>query len=789
MENMGSVLKPETRNSDKRACETSRPGTRNPEPGTGKPAMELLAPAGSFPAFEAALEAGADAVYVGVPGFNARALSRDFTFAEIDSMIRQAHGQGVKLYIAMNSLVKESELPAALNALSCLEQLRPDALIVQDLGLLYIARTWFPSLSLHASTLLSIHNSTAARELTSLGVERVVLARELTIDEMAEIHQKTDAEIEVFIHGAMCFSYSGLCMFSSLHGGKSSLRGQCVQPCRRHYSWQAPGKTRRGEGRQQDTKYLFSMNDLCGVDFLPALRDAGVSCLKIEGRMKSARYVANTVAAYRMALDSMDEPIDEQNRILSEAHTLLDEAMARKRSSGFLLAARPTGAITPQQSGNSGQLLGRVQGLQQERTRDGKNRLTLQIRLEAQVGEGDRLRLHNEKTGERISFTLRFLQVGGRRRKVGRPGQNVQLSVGADLKGRSGRNFRGSLFKVDVGSRIIAERTGRKRTKKLSGRKIFADKRKVEEILHHLSWKRGDGKPKHSARKKGAFEGRQAGRRGSRKELPWWVAVPGPADLRQRLPVRAARILLPLTRDNMRSLGQLAVKIKKYRGRIIWRLPAVIQEADLDWYEKQIRKLVTSGYSRFELGHCSQYGLFTFLQDGKREQRLELYGHYSLNLLNSAALHAAGHLGFQGALFSLETESENLSAAISHFKRQRGRGRPQQRMKVGLYVYGRPPLFTARLDSEQYDYRRRIVSPKDEQYTLEHKDGLTMARSTLPFSLLRWQQDLSTMGLDYLLLDLTGGPIRQEAAAASALLAGGGKRIPVLSGNFQGILV
>ncbi len=752
--------------------------------------MELLAPAGSFPAFEAALEAGADSIYVGVPGFNARALSRDFTFAEIDSMIRQAHGQGVKVYIAMNSLVKESELPAALDALSCLEQLRPDALILQDLGLLYIARTWFPDLSLHASTLMSIHNSTAAMELTNLGVERVVLARELTIEEMAEIHQKTDAEIEVFIHGAMCFSYSGLCMFSSLHGGKSSLRGQCVQPCRRHYSWQAPGKTtQRGGGREKDTKYLFSMNDLCGVDFLPALRDAGVSCLKIEGRMKSARYVANTVAAYRMALDSMDAPIEEQNRVLNEAHKLLDEAMARKRSSGFLLADRPTGAITPQQSGNSGQLLGRVRGVEQERTRDGKNRLTLQVHLEAQVSEGDRLRLHNEKTGERVSFTLRYLQIGGQRRKAGSSGQNAQLSLGADLKGRSGRNFRGSLFKVDVGSRIIAERTGRKRSQKLSGRKIFADKRKVEEILNHLSWKRGDGKTKHSARRKGAAEDRRAGRRGSRKELPWWVAVPAVADVRQRLPVRAARILLPLTRDNMRSLGQLGAKIKKYRGRIIWRLPPVIHEADLDWYVDQIRQLATTGYSRFELGHCSQYGLFAPLQDGKQEQRLELYGHYSLNLLNSAALRAAGHLSFQGGLFSLETEAENLTAAISHFKWQRGRGRPQQRMKLGLYVYGRPPLFTARLDSDQYNYRQQIVSPKDEQYTLEHTDGLTLARSTLPFSLLRWQRELSTMGLDYLLLDLTGGPIRKETATVSALLAGGGKRIPVLSGNFQGTLV
>ncbi|MCI5116237.1 MAG: U32 family peptidase [Candidatus Electrothrix sp. AX1] len=238
--------------------------------------MELLAPAGSFPAFEAALEAGADAVYVGAPGFNARALSRDFSFAEIGSMIRQAHKEGVKLYIAMNSLVKEAELPAALEALSCFESLRPDALIIQDLGLLYLARTWFPNLPLHASTLMSVHNSVVAEEFTRVGFERVVLARELTIEEIAAIHQKTKAELEVFIHGAMCFSYSGLCLFSSLHGGKSSLRGQCVQPCRRHYSWQRAGSQHKGnkEGNKEGNKgtrkkptgssagYLFSMNDL-----------------------------------------------------------------------------------------------------------------------------------------------------------------------------------------------------------------------------------------------------------------------------------------------------------------------------------------------------------------------------------------------------------------------------------------------------------------------------------------------------------------------------------------------
>jgi len=751
--------------------------------------MELLAPAGGFPAFEAALEQGADAVYVGAPGFNARALSRDFTFAEIGSMIGQAHRQGVKLYIAMNSLVKEAEIPQLLEALSCLEQLRPDALIIQDLGLLYLARTWFPTLPLHASTLLSVHNSLAARELTRLGFERVVLARELTISEMAEIQRQSGAEIEVFVHGAMCFSYSGLCMFSSLHGGKSSLRGQCVQPCRRHYSWLQSGKGERPGGKKKSSRYLFSMNDLCGVDVLPALREAGVSCLKIEGRMKSAQYVANTVAAYRMALDSIDESDEEQERILREAHKLLDEAMARKRSTGYMLTEKPAEAIAPEQSGNSGQLLGRVKGLQQVRSRDGKNRLHLQLVLAAPVSEGDRLRLHNEKTGERISFTLRVLRVEGRRQKSGRAGQRVELSPGPGLKGQSGKNFRGSLFKVDVGARLTAERSGRRRTRKLSGRKVLPDKGRVEDIVEQLCWKPGRVDLHRAAKGKAGKGGRHSRHRSSRKELVWWVVVASPTDLRQRLPVRPTRIIIPLTRDNMGRLAKLGAKIKKYQGRIIWRLPSIVAEADLGWYRSQIEKLTASGYNRFELGHCCQYGLFAPRLAGKRERRLELYGHYGLNLLNAAALQTVSHLGFQGALFSLETEAENLAAAAGRFKRQRGRARDRQQMKVGLYVYGRPPPVTARLDSDHYHYRQRLVSPKEEQFTLEHRDGLTLARSILPFSLLRWQQELAALGVDYLVLDLSGGSIQKEAATVSTLLAGGKRRLPVLAGNFQGTLL
>ncbi len=751
--------------------------------------MELLAPAGSFAAFEAALAEGADSVYVGAPGLNARALSRDFTLAEIDSMIQQAHRIGVKLYIAMNSLVKEDELPRAIEALACFAELGPDALIIQDLGLLYLARTWFPELALHASTLMSVHNSMAARELTGLGFERVVLARELTIEEMAGIHHRTDAELEVFIHGAMCFSYSGLCMFSSLHGGKSSLRGQCVQPCRRHYAKTAAGRGRGGGRSTKGGSYLFSMNDLCGVDVLPELHRAGISCLKIEGRMKSASYVANTVAAYRLALNSMDLPEDEQEPVLREAHRLLDDAMARKRAPGFLLADQPREAISPERSGSSGSLLGRFRGLVRQRGRDGRYHTSVQLVLSAPVSEGDRLRLHEERSGERISFTLRSLQVHGRRKKTARAGEQVRIGLGSELK-NSGQDVQGSLYKVDVGSRITSERSGRRRSKKLAGRRISADRRLVEEILDHLSWKPAAAPSRHRSGNRGGKKTRKSGAgqgRRNRKELPWWVMLAQVGDIGARLPVRAARIAVPLNRENIARLRQQGNRMKKYQGRLVWVLPPVVHEKDLAWFHEQVDHLCRGGYTRYVLGHCSQYGLF--LEQFDQGNSPELFGHYTLNLLNSAALHGVRHLGFRGALFSLETEQENLKAALTHFRWQQGRGgKKTARLQVGLYVYGRPPLFTARLDSDHFK-NARVISPREEQFQVEHRDGLTLARSVLPFSLLNWQQELVVAGLDYLVLDLSGGPLRREASLVGALLGGGKKRQPVLTGNYRGTLV
>ncbi len=270
---------------------------------TKKP--ELLSPAGNIESFFAAVENGADAVYFGLKEFSARASAQNFSLDDASKAIASARNKSVKVYIALNTLVKTSELERAVGLLIALEEMQPDAIIIQDLGLLYLVQSKFPGFNIHASTQMAIHNLAGVKQLEQLGFKRVVLARELSITEIKNITENTSIEIETFIHGALCYSYSGLCFFSSMIGGRSGNRGRCAQPCRKPYH--SPS----GEGG-----YLFSMKDLLTLSEIRDLIDAGVSSLKIEGRMKSPEYVAVVTDAYRKAIDGELSDQDEiSNRI------------------------------------------------------------------------------------------------------------------------------------------------------------------------------------------------------------------------------------------------------------------------------------------------------------------------------------------------------------------------------------------------------------------------------------------------------------------------------------------
>ena len=255
--------------------------------------FELLAPAGSLEILKGVIESGADAVYVGGSMFGARAYANNFTEEELLEAIDFAHLRGVKVYLTVNTLIKNSEFSKLYDYLLVYYKRGLDAVIVQDIGVVKAIHEYFPSMEIHTSTQMTVTGADGVRFLSQFGVTRVVMAREISLAEMKRIHEKTGMELEAFVHGALCYSYSGQCLFSSILGGRSGNRGRCAQPCRLPYTV---------EGKKDE--YILSLKDMCGIKALDKLHDAGVYSLKIEGRMKQLEYACGVVKYYRSYIDS-----------------------------------------------------------------------------------------------------------------------------------------------------------------------------------------------------------------------------------------------------------------------------------------------------------------------------------------------------------------------------------------------------------------------------------------------------------------------------------------------------
>lgn len=261
--------------------------------------FELLAPAGNLEIFKGVIESGADAVYVGGSMFGARAYANNFTEEELLEAIDFAHLRGVKVYLTVNTLIKNSEFSKLYDYLLPYYKRGLDAVIVQDIGVVKAIHEYFPSMEIHTSTQMTVTGADGVRFLSQFGVTRVVMAREVSLAEMKRIHEETGMELEAFVHGALCYSYSGQCLFSSILGGRSGNRGRCAQPCRLPYTV---------EGKKDE--YILSLKDMCGIKALDKLHDAGVYSLKIEGRMKQLEYACGVVKYYRSYIDSMNPVTD-----------------------------------------------------------------------------------------------------------------------------------------------------------------------------------------------------------------------------------------------------------------------------------------------------------------------------------------------------------------------------------------------------------------------------------------------------------------------------------------------
>jgi len=289
--------------------------------------FELLLPVGQIEMAKAAIHNGADAIYVGFPGFNARGRSYDFELVELNEIIELCHLYGVKVNLALNILIFQNELETIIEKLKCILPLKPDALIVQDLGLVRIIRELSPDQVIHASTQMTVTNELAISFVDDLNIKRFVLARENSLHEIKVIQEKTKKELEVFVHGALCVSYSGQCFTSESIGGRSANRGQCAQSCRFQYELLVDGEKKN----LVDRNYLVSPQDLCGLADIPELMKIGVASFKVEGRLKSPEYVATVAKSYRQAID----------RVLADAPLTVEElghsksTMAVEYSRGF----------------------------------------------------------------------------------------------------------------------------------------------------------------------------------------------------------------------------------------------------------------------------------------------------------------------------------------------------------------------------------------------------------------------------------------------------------------------
>lgn len=358
---------------------------------------------------DAAIGEGADAVYLGLKSFNARLRSSNFAWNQFESAVQAVHKLGKKIYVTVNTVVEESETERLYRFLSYLDKIGPDAILVQDFGVVRMVQEFFPRLVMHASTQMNASSAAAVNLLSKEGIKRVVLARELQGEEIRSIRHNTASELEVFVHGALCVSESGLCLFSSYLGGKSANRGMCTQACRRYYEAES------GAGAKEKG-YYFSPNDLQLIDRIPFLAEAGVDSFKIEGRMKSAEYVGSVTAAYRYVLDHWRE--DKEGAIAAGKRMLATD-FARAKTHFLFDGADSSKFLNPDQAGGTGIYLGKIDAVRTEKNAesDGTSEMSGAGQKFALLKggsydpeAGDSIRIHKKDDSGRVSYKVQSVK-------------------------------------------------------------------------------------------------------------------------------------------------------------------------------------------------------------------------------------------------------------------------------------------------------------------------------------------------------------------------------------------
>ncbi len=707
---------------------------------------ELLAPAGSVEAYFAAVSAGADAVYLGLQRFNMRERAENFTLEDLCRILPHARQRGVRVYVAMNTVLTEADLPEAISMLHRLAPLSPDALIVSDLGLMRVLGDFFPSMKYHVSTQAGCASAAAADRFASLGADRVILERHLDFSDVRRIVSTARVGVEIFIHGAMCFSYSGKCFFSSFLGGKSGNRGACVQPCRRLY------------GHAGGQEAVFSTRDLSLMELLPDLVPLGFAAFKIEGRMRSAEYVDGVVSAYRLALDRIREGKGEEGVALGRER--LHRVIGRAETPGLTGGAAPREVVAGGSTGNVGELVGPILAVRQG---------WAHVASDAGVLRGDRLRVQFQSDGSgrgfsalamradadgwyvRIPFDvspgdLLFLVGGGGRAEITRSARRDLLALPPE----------GVRFRVVVGDGVVAIEAAygkihREFSFRVSGApphgegKIPPDGAAVLRSAYRSDLPLGEIR----------IEGRggavawqdvtalflKAARRfdkdfylsgkdlrltvlptlrvtGSRREAqPSLFFVGCRAEQLGALP-RTPEIV-PVV-EFTRSLARDPHPGNRgFRERAYFRIPAPFVESDAPFLRRTVREAVLKGHRRWVLSDVGHFRLFAGYHPRKQ---VTLASDHYLYAFNTGALSVLSGLGASRMILPAEATLAALRAM----------GKYLHDLGIAM-AYGSFPLMLSRLVPSA-GVRGEVTSPREERFVVDVDERGSSVRSAVPFS-------------------------------------------------------
>ncbi|MDR1985577.1 MAG: U32 family peptidase [Treponema sp.] len=673
--------------------------------------VELLAPAGSPEALDAAVSEGADGVYLGLKNFNARMRSANFTYAQFESALYRLHRMGRKVYVTVNTVFEQREADRLYQLLRYLASLGPDGLIIQDLGILTMAREHFPALKLHASTQMNIASSRGVNVLSKYGISRVVLARELSLPEIRDIRIHTNMELEVFVHGALCVSASGLCQFSSFLGGKSANRGLCTQGCRRYFRPSDPGHSPATGG------YYFSPSDLQLFEQVPDLVTAGIHAFKIEGRMKSADYVGTVVSAYRQLIDALSGSEERIQQALASGLQLLRNDFAREKTVFYSFydthprhtqkSTSPVDWLQADRSGGTGISLGRL--LKVKGT--GPERQALIPGGALVPGLGDSVRFHRADDTDRQSYKVRFMQEAPQEGPGMRwisipdgfePGDAVYL---IQTKGMSKRYAP----VIPPGRDVSRRRPGWEHAPPLSLPKA----------------------PKGQKGKTVFPEG-------------LYIAVSRVEDLYLLQSSRPVRVMLKYTPKTAAYLLGKAKMLPFNPGEIILVLDPYFPQTLEQVLEKEIPLLISQGYGQFvvnNLGHCPYF---------RTTHAAVIAGPY-LYGFNRWALAFLSCLGLDYAITPLENNRQNLEQTVE----------PHRRSCMFITLFAYPALFHIRADLGATYGFRHFSDRRDESFTLISNPEGSLVIPEKPFSIIDKMPFLKAAGFSRFILDLSGPPLKK----------------------------